>query len=468
MMANMLVAEEDLVDIEHDVKQYVRDCRQLAWEAFLSPVRDQVNHVSNHIDQLIRDTPDGEEILGKLKTELVQNREPLRRDVMKILARAIQQTSPSVNGAALHYYEHLKKENRQLYSSHLFNEGDKDILKIQPVEAEYADDAPVVNGYEILNRYFSQLFAVNKKLFAFGEDVGQIGDVNQGFAGLQEKFGKQRIFDTGIRELTIIGQGIGMAMRGLRPIAEIQYLDYLLYGLQPLSDDVATLHFRTVGRQSAPLIVRTRGHRLEGMWHSGSPMSMILGSLRGIHICVPRNMVQAAGMYNTLLDGVDPGLMIESLNGYRLKEKLPSNLLQYRVAFGIPEILREGNDITIVSYGSTLRIVMEAAEFLEHHNISCEVVDVQTLLPFDIHHGILESLKKTSRILFVDEDVPGGAAAYMFNKVMEEQGGYRWLDVSPRTLTSQPHRPGYGSDGDYFGKPNAEDIISTVKEMMSE
>ena len=468
IMTNMLVAEEDLVDIEHDVKQHVRDCRQLAWEAFFSPVKEQVNHVVNHIDQLIADTPDREEMLAAMKTELIQNREPLRRDIMKILGRALQVTSPSVNGAVLHYYEHLKKENAQLYNSHLFNEGARNILNIRPVEAEYAADAPMVNGYEILNRYFSQLFAANQKLFAFGEDVGQIGDVNQGFAGLQEKFGKQRIFDTGIRELTIIGQGIGMAMRGLRPIAEIQYLDYLLYGLQPLSDDVATLHFRTVGIQSAPIIVRTRGHRLEGMWHSGSPMGMILGSLRGIHICVPRNMVQAAGMYNTLLEGVDPGLMIESLNGYRLKEKLPSNLLDFRVALGVPEIIKEGNDLTIVSYGSTLRIATEAAEFLEQLNISCEVIDVQTLLPFDIHHSILESLKKTSRILFVDEDVPGGAAAYMFNKVMEEQGGYRWLDVSPRTLTSQPHRPGYGSDGDYFGKPNTEDVIETVKEMMAE
>jgi len=468
IMTNMLVAEEDLVDIEHDVKQHVRDCRQLAWEAFFSPVKEQVNHVVNHIDQLIADTPDREEMLAAMKTELIQNREPLRRDIMKILGRALQVTSPSVNGAVLHYYEHLKKENAQLYNSHLFNEGARNILNIRPVEAEYAADAPMVNGYEILNRYFSQLFAANQKLFAFGEDVGQIGDVNQGFAGLQEKFGKQRIFDTGIRELTIIGQGIGMAMRGLRPIAEIQYLDYLLYGLQPLSDDVATLHFRTVGIQSAPIIVRTRGHRLEGMWHSGSPMGMILGSLRGIHICVPRNMVQAAGMYNTLLEGVDPGLMIESLNGYRLKEKLPSNLLDFRVALGVPEIIKEGNDLTIVSYGSTLRIATEAAEFLEQLNISCEVIDVQTLLPFDIHHSILESLKKTSRILFVDEDVPGGAAAYMFNKVMEEQGGYRWLDVSPRTLTSQPHRPGYGSDGDYFGKPNTEDVIAAVKEMMSE
>ena len=268
--------------------------------------------------------------------------------------------------------------------------------------------------------------------------------------------------------MTIIGQGIGLAFRGLRPIAEIQYLDYLLYGIQTLSDDLATLQYRTAGRQSAPLIVRTRGHRLEGIWHSGSPMGMILNSLRGMFICVPRNMVQAAGMYNTLLDGLDPALVIESLNGYRLKERLPENLLNFRVPLGIPEILREGEDISLVSYGSTLRIVQEAAARLEKINIHCEVIDVQTLLPFDRNQSILQSLKKTNRILFIDEDVPGGAAAYMFNKVMEEQGGYRWLDVSPRTLTAKAHRPAYASDGDYFSKPNTEDIIESVKQMMKE
>ncbi|RYZ78536.1 MAG: transketolase, partial [Proteobacteria bacterium] len=264
------------------------------------------------------------------------------------------------------------------------------------------------------------------------------------------------------------GQGIGLAMRGLRPIAEIQYLDYLLYGLQPLSDDAASLHWRTKGRQSAPLIVRTRGHRLEGIWHSGSPMSLMLSSLRGLHICVPRNMVQAVGMYNTLLTGNDPAIVVESLNGYRLKERVPEDLIGYRVPLGIPEIVREGDDITIVSYGSTLRIAQEAALYLETKNIDCEIIDVQTLLPFDRNHLILESLKKTSRILFVDEDVPGGATAYMYNKVMEEQGGYRWLDVAPRTLPAKSHRPSYGSDGDYFSKPNTENIIDTVIEMINE
>ena len=340
-------------------------------------------------------------------------------------------------------------------------------MKVAPVAIQYSDDT-VVNGFGILNRYFDQLFASNKKVIAFGEDLGHIGDVNQGFSGLQEKYGKERIFDTGIRELTIIGQGIGLALRGLRPIAEIQYLDYLLFGLEPLSDDVSTTHFRSFGQQSVPLIVRTRGHRLEGIWHSGSPMGMIINSLRGMYVCVPRNMTQAVGMYNTLLQSNDPALMIECLNGYRLKERLPSNLTEYRVPLGVPEIIKKGTDITIVSYGSMLRIIEEATEVLDKLKISCEIIDVQTLLPFDIHHAILGSLKKTNRIVFIDEDVPGGAAGFMFNNVMEEQGGYRWLDAAPRTLTGKSHRPSYGSDGDYFSKPNTEDIIRVAKEIMAE
>jgi pyruvate/2-oxoglutarate/acetoin dehydrogenase E1 component len=320
----------------------------------------------------------------------------------------------------------------------------------------------------VLNKYFDTLFANNSKVFAFGEDVGMIGDVNQGFSGLQEKHGAHRVFDTGIREMTIIGQGIGMAMRGLRPIAEIQYVDYLLYALQTLSDDVATVHYRTKGQQSCPLIIRTRGHRLEGIWHSGSPMGMIINSLRGIHICVPRNMVQAVGMYNTLLKGNDPGLVVECLNGYRLKEKVPSNLLEYTVPFGLPEVIKAGDDVTIVSYGSTLRIVEQAATTLQTLGISCEIIDVQTLVPFDINHSIVESLKKTNRIVFIDEDLPGGGASYMYNKVIEEQNGYRYLDVAARTLTARDHRPAYGSDGDYFSKPNVEDVVEVIQTMMAE
>jgi pyruvate/2-oxoglutarate/acetoin dehydrogenase E1 component len=403
-------------------------------------------------------------------SKLAQQREPMRRDILKTLFNCIQLLPPGIEVANLirHYYEDLKKKSELLYDSHLYNEGPKSALKVPEVRVNYTEESPLVNGFEVLNQYFDQLFTTNPKVAAFGEDLGYIGDVNQGFSGLQEKHGKHRIFDTGIRELTIMGQGIGMALRGLRPIAEIQYLDYLLYGLQPLSDDVATTHFRTAGQQSVPLIVRTRGHRLEGIWHSGSPMGMIINALRGIYVCVPRNMTQAVGMYNTLLQANDPGLIIECLNGYRLKEKLPSNLLEFTVPLGIPDIVKNGDDITLVTYGSTLRIVLEAAEYLERKNIHCEVIDVQTLLPFDLNHLIVDSLKKTNRILFVDEDVPGGAAAYMYNKVMEEQNGYKFLDVSPRTLTGKAHRPGYGSDGDYFSKPNTEDVIRVVNEMMAE
>jgi pyruvate/2-oxoglutarate/acetoin dehydrogenase E1 component len=401
--------------------------------------------------------------------DLSSLREPVRRDVMKTLASVINYFSPSDDLQELKdYYQKLLEENKELFNTDLYNEGPKSALKVEPVAATFPEDAELVNGFEILNKYFDELFAHNKKVIAFGEDLGHIGDVNQGFSGLQDKYGKERIFDTGIRELTIIGQGIGLALRGLRPIAEIQYLDYLLFGLEPLSDDVCTTHFRTKGQQSVPLIVRTRGHRLEGIWHSGSPMGMIINALRGMYVCVPRNMTQAVGMYNTLLESNDPGLVVECLNGYRLKEKLPSNLLDYKVQLGVPEIVKEGTDITVVSYGSTLRIVLEATETLDKLNIKCEVIDVQTLLPFDLHHSILDSLKKTNRIVFIDEDVPGGATAFMFNKVMEEQGGYRWLDVAPRTLTAKDHRPSYGSDGDYFSKPNVEDVIRVAKEMMAE
>ena len=336
------------------------------------------------------------------------------------------------------------------------------------MEPEYAQDAATMNGYEVLNHYFDQLFSENPAVYAFGEDLGNIGDVNQGFAGLQHKHGADRIFDTGIREQSIMGQAHGMALRGLRPIAEIQYLDYLLYGLQTLSDDIATIHYRSNGLQSSPVIIRTRGHRLEGIFHSGSPMGVIVNALRGMIVCVPRNMVQAVGMYNTLLRGNDPALLIECLNGYRLKEKMPTNLTAFTVPLGKPEILKEGNDVTIVSYGSTLRIVDDAANRLLAMGIDCEIIDVQTLLPFDINHMIVASLKKTNRILFVDEDVPGGASAYMYQQVIEMQGGYRWLDVAARTLSAKAHRPAFGSDGDYFSKPNTEEIINVISEMMAE
>jgi pyruvate/2-oxoglutarate/acetoin dehydrogenase E1 component len=477
IIENALAGDEELEDIENKAKEFVRNNKISAWEKLQAPIKKQVGVSLKLMQQIMQHKQDGDEAIQKLITELSSNKEPGRRDVLEILHRCMELESQSdLSGEGdprewttiRDYYAELLEESKSLYNTHLYHEGGASSLRVNEVSAEYEEDAPMLNGYEILNKYFDALFSANPKVMAFGEDVGKIGDVNQGFAGLQNKHGSGRIFDTGIREMTIIGQGIGLAFRGLRPIAEIQYLDYLLYGIQTLSDDLATLQYRTAGRQSAPLIVRTRGHRLEGIWHSGSPMGMILNSLRGMFICVPRNMVQAAGMYNTLLDGLDPALVIESLNGYRLKERLPENLLNFRVPLGIPEILREGEDISLVSYGSTLRIVQEAAARLEKINIHCEVIDVQTLLPFDRNQSILQSLKKTNRILFIDEDVPGGAAAYMFNKVMEEQGGYRWLDVSPRTLTAKAHRPAYASDGDYFSKPNTEDIIESVKQMMKE
>jgi pyruvate/2-oxoglutarate/acetoin dehydrogenase E1 component/TPP-dependent pyruvate/acetoin dehydrogenase alpha subunit len=464
-----LATEEELNHIRDEARENVRQGKNRAWEKYQSPIKAQAARTLELINSLSNSLPDKHDAFRRLIAEMTANREPLRRDVMKALHAAINIAGE--HDAAFwikDYYKDLQQENKALFNSYLYNEGPKSALKVPGIAPVFDRDAPVINGYEVLNRYFDRLFTSNPKVIAFGEDLGMIGDVNQGFAGLQAKHGAERIFDTGIRELTIIGQGVGLAMRGLRPIAEIQYLDYLLYGLQPLSDDVATLHYRTFGQQSCPLIVRTRGHRLEGIWHSGSPIGMVINALRGMYICVPRNMTQAVGMYNTLLRGNDPGLIIECLNGYRLKERLPSNLLDYTVALGVPEIVRAGEDVTIVTYGSTLRVVQDAANALETQGISCEVIDVQTLLPFDIHHIILGSLRKTNRIVFVDEDVPGGAAAYMFNKVMEEQGGYRHLDIAPRTITAKAHRPAYGSDGDYFSKPNAEEVEAVIKEMMRE
>lgn len=469
IVANALAVEDELEEIETEAKAHVRDSRSIAWDAYLNPIKGQVAKAIELMTDVASKVAAASGKLHALIKELSAIREPLRKDVMRILSSALELTGG--NDAAFwlnDFYNDLLKEAKHLYNTHLYNEGPKSALNVAEVKVTYADEAPVVNGFEVLNRYFDELFVHNPKVLAFGEDLGNIGDVNQGFAGLQAKHGESRIFDTGIRELTIMGQGIGLAMRGLRPIAEIQYLDYLLYGLEPLSDDVCTLHYRTAGQQSCPLIVRTRGHRLEGIWHSGSPMGMVINSLRGMFVCVPRNMTQAAGMYNTLLRSNDPGLVIESLNGYRLKEKLPHNLLDFTVPMGVPEVVKEGTDVTVVSYGSTLRIAVEAAHHLEKQGISAEVVDVQTLLPFDIHHKILDSLKKTNRILFVDEDVPGGATAYMFQQVMEVQGGYRYLDVAPRTLSAKAHRPPYGSDGDYFSKPSAEEIAAVIKEMMKE
>ena len=465
MLESGLATITELNSIEVEAKEFVKEAKASAWEKFIGPIKKQAEEAIQMIGGLQVMNPAVQQIVA----ELASNKEPLRRDVLKTLA-LVSDAAVGVKGVEKikQYATQLKNEAAGLFNTYLYNEGPKSALRVPAVQATYAADAPTVNAYEVLNKYFDALFASNPNVYAFGEDVGYIGDVNQGFAGLQEKHGADRISDTGIRELTIVGQAVGMAIRGLRPIAEIQYLDYLLYGLQPLSDDVATTHYRTNGQQSCPVIIRTRGHRLEGIWHSGSPMGMIVNALRGMYVCVPRNMVQAAGMYNTLLQSNDPAIVIECLNGYRLKEKLPNNLLAFKVPLGVPEIINEGTDITIVSYGSMLRIIEEAVVRLADDGISVELIDVQTLLPFDINHSIVKSLQKTNRILFIDEDVPGGATAYMFNHVMEEQGGYKWLDASPKTLTAKAHRPAYGSDGDYFSKPNTEDVIEAVRAVIAE
>lgn len=465
LILNELATAESLDQLEAEVKKDVRDLKQAAWDQYINPIKSKIQEAADLVfDGLAEDAP-----LYRMMQELVANKEPLKRELFRILNIILEQMPSHPNAKAISqlladYY----KEQAPYYSKYLYNEGPKSALNVPVVPAVMDANPKQLNGYEVLNQYFDHLFANNPKVLAFGEDLGNIGDVNQGFAGLQAKYGVNRIFDTGIREQTIMGQAHGLAMRGLRPIAEIQYLDYLMFGIQTLSDDIATLHYRSVGRQSSPVIIRTRGHRLEGIFHSGSPMGMIVHALRGMFVCVPRNMVQAVGMYNTLLKGNDPALLIECLNGYRLKESVPSNINEFTVPLGMPEIIRAGEDITIVSYGSTLRIVEDAAIRLAAMGIDCEVIDVQTLLPFDINHQIVASLKKTNRILFVDEDVPGGATAYMYQQVIEIQGGYKWLDASARTLSAKAHRPAYASDGDYFSKPNTEEVIQVVKEMIAE
>jgi len=470
LLENKIATEEEIAAIEEAAKDEARNAKQRAWDNFLSPIREQVAQAMSLGNAAAAEAGGNADAIYAIVNELSAIREPIRKDVLQSVSRMLALCGVGEATQALQsFYNYILADNREKFSSHLYSQSRHSAMKVAEIPAEFDADAAMLNGYEILNKYFDKTFAENPAVLAFGEDLGKIGDVNQGFAGLQEKYGILRVTDTGIREASIIGQGIGLALRGLRPIAEIQYLDYLLYGLQPLSDDVATLQYRTRGGQKCPLIVRTRGHRLEGIWHSGSPMGMIINSIRGMYLCVPRNMVQAAGMYNTLLRADEPGIVVECLNGYRLKERMPSNLNEFTVPFGVPEVIREGADITIVSYGSTLRVIEDAiTTYLEPKGISCEVVDVQTLLPFDINHVIVESLKKTNRIVFVDEDVPGGATAYMFQQVMEKQGGYRWLDVAPRTISAQAHRPAYATDGDYFSKPNAEDIAAVITAMMQE
>ncbi|MVM39546.1 transketolase [Spirosoma sp. HMF3257] len=470
ILENGYASAEELEAIEREAKQAAKQARLEAWNAFQASLKSDFDEALDLLQQAARHNSKSAELMA-IREELRKTFAPIRRDSVTAVRKALRllrADSGSARQRLKSWLERTNAENHDRFSSHLYSESPDSPMRVEAVSATFSDDSPALDGYQILQRYFENLFDRDPRVVALGEDVGKIGDVNQGFAGLQEKFGEIRITDTGIRETTIIGQGIGMAMRGLRPIVEIQYFDYVYYTLATLTDDLATLLYRTKGGQKAPLIIRTRGHRLEGIWHSGSPMGTMLSSLRGLHILVPRNMTQAAGFYNTLIKGDDPALLIESLNGYRLKELLPTNLSEFCVPLGVPETLRTGSDVTVITYGSMCRIVMEAAGQLAQLGVSIEVIDVQTLLPFDVHHTLVESIKKTNRVLFADEDVPGGASAYMMQQVVEGQNAYRYLDSSPRTLSAKPHRPPYGSDGDYFSKPNVDDVIETVYELMSE
>ncbi len=454
-------------EIEKSAKASAKAAKDIAWRAFNEEIQKDQRQLEKILDAASAEV--GE--IGELLRELKKTINPLRFDSMRTAKKAIRlliNSSSPVREELKDWIQKSEVENQERFNSFLLSNSDWSALKVKSIDPIYSEKSPLVDGREILQACFREALKRDPRVLAFGEDVGKIGDVNQGFAGLQEKFGELRVTDTGIRECTIVGQGIGAALRGLRPIAEIQYLDYLLYAIQIMSDDLACLQYRTKGGQKAPLIIRTRGHRLEGVWHAGSPMGMILHAIRGILVLVPRDMTQAAGFYNTLLQSDDPALIIECLNGYRIKERLPDNISEFTIALGVPDILKEGSDVTVVTYGSMCRIVMEAARDLERAGIFCEVIDVQTLLPFDINHTILESIKKTNRVIFADEDVPGGATAYMMQQVLEVQGAYRYLDATPRTITAKEHRPAYGSDGDYFSKPNSEEVFEVVYNLMNE
>ncbi len=460
---------EELDAIVKECKKTVRDAKKAAWDAFLSEIKtEQANAVQ--LIEAAGNESENKAFVLKISNDLKAIGEAERRDIFVATRKAIRyirKDNNAAKNALVNWYKSELSKNEDRYDSFLHNDSKGNALEVMPLDAEYADQTQV-DGREILRENFDAQLKKRPELLIFGEDSGKIGGVNQGLEGLQAKYGEHRVFDTGIRECTIIGQAIGLAMRGIRPIAEIQYLDYLHYAIQLISDDLATVQYRTKGGQRAPVIIRTRGHRLEGVWHSGSPMGMILGAARGVHVCVPRNMTQAAGMYNTLLSAEEPAIVIESLNGYRLKENLPSNLGEFKVPLGMPEVVREGNDITLVTYGSMVRMVEAGAKELVELGINAEVIDIQTLLPFDIDESIVESVKKTNRVLFIDEDVPGGASAYMMQEVIEKQGGYQYLDAKPSTLTAKAHRPAYCSDGDYFSKPIIEDIVESAYAIMSE
>ncbi len=470
ILQNGFATEDELETIEKEAKAKVKAARDEAWSAYRQSYREDQDSVSALLKSLIRETENRED-MTEVARQLSSVQFPIRRDFVHAASKALRivrdEEVPS-KSALKAWIGQARKANEERFNTFLYASGKQSPLLVEPVAPLYENDPVRVDGREIIRDYFDALFAKDPRVVALGEDIGFIGDVNQGFAGLQEKHGEIRITDTGIRETTIIGQGIGLAIRGLRPLVEIQYFDYTYYTLATLTDDLACLRYRTAGGQQAPLIIRTRGHRLEGIWHSGSPVGTMLSSLRGLHVVAPRNFTQAAGLYNTLFKGMDPALVIEPLNAYRQKELRPSNLGEYCIPLGQPEILREGNDVTVVTYGSMCRIVLDAAAQLEKAGIDVEVIDVQTLLPFDVDHRIVESVKKTNRVIFADEDVPGSASAYMMQQVLEEQQAYRWLDSAPRTISAKPHRPAYGSDGDYFSKPNADEIFDRVYALMQE
>jgi len=463
-----IATAEELDQIEKDAKKSANDARKAAWDAHLSAIKTEIHQAASLIDALANSSPN-KIFIELIATRLREITEPERKDIsiaIKKALRYVRQEESSERDRLIQWLQNFDRLNYERYDSCQYSESKWSVKNIGREAAKYTTDSPLLDGREVLQAHWDLQLGKRPEVVIFGEDVGNIGGVNQTYAGLQAKYGEQRVFDTGIREATIIGQGIGLALRGMRPIAEIQYLDYLAYAIQVMTDDLACLQYRTKGGQKAPLIISTRGHRLEGVWHSGSPLQFILGALRGMYVLVPRNMTQAAGFYNTLLESDEPALVIEPLNGYRIKEKLPANLETFRLPLGQAEVLQNGTDVTLVTYGSCIRVAEEAIRALTETGISVELIDVQSLLPFDLDHTITKSLSKTNRILFLDEDVPGGATAYMLQQVLEIQGGFRHLDAEPRTLSAKEHRPAYGSDGDYYSKPSAEDVFDVLYDMM--
>ncbi|MGB0347935.1 MAG: transketolase C-terminal domain-containing protein, partial [Balneolaceae bacterium] len=469
ILAKKIATEDQLDDIESNALKSVSEGKAKAWSDYINPMKEEKSFVLAKVAELKAELKD--ERLEKIERQLKAIPTAIRKDILPVAKKAVRYSIGSNSQARkelINWLNENKPVNEDRYNSHLYSQTPNSPLKVEHIAPIFSEKPDKVDGRIVLRNNFDRLFAEYPNLVTFGEDVGALGDVNKGLEGLQEKYGKLRVADTGIREATILGQGIGMALRGLRPIAEIQYLDYLLYCFFVLSDDLATLRYRTKGQQAAPVIVRTRGHRLEGIWHSGSPMGVILAGARGMHLCVPRNLTEAAGFYNLLMKGDDPAIVIEPLNGYRLKENLPENIGEFTTPLGIPEVVKEGSDISVVSYGSTFNIIQNIVPQLEDVGINIELIDIRTLLPFDLNHIIVDSIKKTNRLLIVDEDVPGGASAFILHKILQEQKGYYHLDSEPRCLTAHAHRPAYASDGDYFSKPNAEDIFDEIYSMMRE